>query len=142
MRQRALPFADRVQARLRERGLGLREFCREVGLDPSFFSKVLAGKRSPPSEESDLRRIAAALGVDAASLIVSAGRIPSEWTRLWDDQALFQRVHRLAAGSDSPAALPPPASAPHAVKERAEGGNWRRSPSPAAAPKPFEEELL
>ena len=80
-------------------GFTLRRFCREVAVDPSFFYKVLSGKRSPPAEESVLRRIAVVLELDAADLIVSAGRIPSEWHALWKDPALFQDMHSLATGT-------------------------------------------
>lgn len=93
------PFAARVAAGLRSRGLTLRGLCREAGLDASFFSKVLAGKRSPPSEEALLRRIAQVLGLDAVELIVSAGRIPAEWSVLWEDAELFREVHALAAAA-------------------------------------------
>ncbi|MBI5241039.1 MAG: helix-turn-helix transcriptional regulator [Elusimicrobia bacterium] len=91
------PFALRVEAGLRGRGLTLRGFCRAAGLDASFFSKVLAGKRSPPSDEGMLRRIAEVLGLDAVELIVAAGRIPAEWSALWDDAVLFKEVHARAS---------------------------------------------
>lgn len=93
------PFASRVAEGMRVGGFTLRRFCRAVDLDPSFFSKVLSGKRSPPAEESVLRRIAAALELDAADLIVSAGRIPSEWHALWKDPALFRDINSLATRS-------------------------------------------
>jgi transcriptional regulator with XRE-family HTH domain len=91
------PFALRVEAGLRGRGLTLRGLCREAGLDASFFSKVLAGKRSPPSDEAMLRRIAQILGLDAVELIVSAGRIPAEWSALCEDASLFHEVHARAS---------------------------------------------
>jgi len=108
------PFAVRVEAGLRGRGLTLRGLCREAGLDPSFFSKVLAGKRSPPSDEAMLRRIAEVLGLDAVELIVAAGRIPAEWRALWDDAEIFRDVHARAAGvarrpGPAPRRTPPPA---------------------------------
>ncbi len=87
-----------------ERGLSLRGLCREAGLDPSFFSKVLAGKRSPPSEEGTLRRLAKALELDPAELIVSAGRIPEEWGALWKDPAVFREVRRLVGLAPAPSA--------------------------------------
>jgi transcriptional regulator with XRE-family HTH domain len=100
------PFAARVAAGLRGRGLTLRGLCREVGLDASFFSKVLSGKRSPPSEEAVLRRLAEALRIDAVELIVSAGRIPAEWSALCEDPELFRDVRSLisADGRPGPAA--------------------------------------
>ena len=105
---------------MRDRGLTLRGLCRAAGLDPSFFSKVLAGKRSAPSEEAVLRRIAEVLGLDAAELIVSAGRIPSEWRALWEDPELFREVHARATGrvrAGQPAAKAPPPFRP-APQER------------------------
>lgn len=93
------PFAARVLDGLKRRGWTLRQFCRAVALDPSFVSKVLSGKRSPPMEERVLRRIAAELGLDAAELIVSAGRIPREWQAVWSDAELFRRMHALASSS-------------------------------------------
>jgi len=123
----SLPFRRRVEAGMRGRGLTLRGLCRAAGLDPSFFSKVLAGKRSPPCEEESLRRIASALGLDEAELIVAAGRIPSEWRALWDDAELFREVHGRATGAaaarrDRPAAARPAPSAAPAPRPAAPGG--------------------
>lgn len=112
------PFAQVVAQALEHSGLTLRGLCREADLDPSFFSKVLAGKRNPPWDEPVLRRIAKVLSLDEAELIVAAGRIPSEWSRLWSDRDLFQSVHRQAKiGAQAP--IPAP-KAPQ-----------RRTPSPA-----------
>lgn len=111
-----LPFAGRVNEGLSRSGLTLRGLCREAGLDPSFFSKILSGKRSPPSEEAVLRRIADLLSLDPAELIVAAGRIPSEWRALWKDKALFEEVHRRAtSGGKRPPPAPSPRPAPPAV---------------------------
>lgn len=98
------PFARRVSEGMRNRGLTLRQFCREVPLDPSFFSKVLAGKRSPPSSEDVLRRIARLLSLGETQLIVAAGRIPSEWGALCEDARLFQDVNSLANKAAAPPA--------------------------------------
>jgi transcriptional regulator with XRE-family HTH domain len=92
----ASPFALRVTQGLERKGLTLRGLCRAARLDPSFFSKVLSGKRSPPMEEDVLRRIAEILGLDAAELVVSAGRIPEEWRALRSNSELFRRMDALA----------------------------------------------
>lgn len=130
---RRTPFTVMILDRMRERNLGLRELCRAVGLDPSFFSKVLAGKRGPPSEEGDLRRIAEVLGLDAPALIVSAGRIPAEWAPLLRDRSLFESVHCMATGGGMKlASRPRPA------------GNWGRCEpqAPRRVERDMGEELL
>ncbi|OGR87933.1 MAG: hypothetical protein A3J74_08990 [Elusimicrobia bacterium RIFCSPHIGHO2_02_FULL_57_9] len=91
------PFAARVAEGMRERGYTLRRFCRSAGIDPSFFSKVLSGKRSPP-EQAVLRRIARLLEVEPAELIVLAGRIPNEWRAVWENHQLFKEMNELATG--------------------------------------------
>lgn len=121
------PFAARVVQGMGRRGVTLRRFCRAVGLDPSFFSKVLSGKRSPPSEEAVLRRIAEVLGLDPAELIVAAGRIPQEWEALWEDPQLFRDIHFLATRAGLSRQRPKPS---------------RGAPPARAGQAPLAEELL
>jgi len=107
-------FSRLVTDAMARRGLSLRELCRRAELDPSFLSKVLAGKRNPPSEEGALRRVAAALDLDAVEVIVSAGLIPTDWGALWSDSELLRAVHAVATGGRPArrAAKPTPAAAP------------------------------
>jgi len=102
MKTAAESFSRFVSEAMAGRGLGLRELCRRADLDPSFFSKVLAGKRNPPSEEAPLRRLAEALGVAPVELIVAAGRIPTDWSALWSDPELLQAVNALAGRTGRP----------------------------------------
>ena len=116
----------------------MADIRRAVGLDPSFFSKVLAGKRNPPAEEEVLRRVADRLELDAPRLIVAAGRIPREWRRLWSDEDLFSSVHGLA--SETGAVRRPAVRAP---AERPPSRGWRRAEERSPSPrKDFGEELL
>lgn len=114
------PFARMVSQAMSERGLALRALCREVEIDASFFSKVLAGKRSPPAEEDVLRRIALVLGLDPARLVVAAGRIPSEWKAVWTDEGVFGAVDALASGRSR--SVPAPA-APRLAPQKATFGD-------------------
>jgi transcriptional regulator with XRE-family HTH domain len=107
-------FSRLVSDAMARRGLGLRELCRRAELDPSFFSKVLAGKRSPPSEEEPLRRVARALELDPVEVIVAAGRIPTDWGALWSDSELVRAVHAVATGRRSAPRRAAPA--PHAPR--------------------------
>ena len=114
---------------MKRKGMTLRQLCRAVELDPSFFSKVLSGKRSPPMEEKTLRRIAEELSLDAAELVVAAGRIPQEWAGVWTDPELFRRVHSVA--TRTPVAPAPRTSSPKIA-----------APMPVPAKRSLGEELL
>lgn len=151
-----LPFAGLVRARMRERGVGLRELCRAVDVDPSYFSKVLADKRNPPSEEEVLRRIAEVLEMEAPRLVVAAGRIPAEWRRILKEDSLFRSVHHLAvagtaaasAGNWAPAK--PERKAPTSSKKAAPSrpappprrSNWGSPRGGSRRPKELGAELL
>lgn len=131
MKDAGLSFSRLVSAAMARRGLGLRELCRRAELDPSFVSKVLAGKRNPPSEEEPLRRLAKALELDPVDLIVAAGRIPSEWSALRSDAELLRAVHALAGGRRTPHRRAEPPAAPPTSR-----------PYPAHRPRGLSEELL
>ncbi|HXT01849.1 MAG TPA: XRE family transcriptional regulator [Elusimicrobiota bacterium] len=136
-------FARLVAAAMARRGMGLRELCRRAELDPSFLSKVLAGKRNPPSEEKPLRRLAAALDLDPVEVIVSAGLIPADWRAVRFDAELLRAVHAVATGG-RPArraeSAPPPAVHEAFPRPRRAAG-----PAPAVFTPPgrgLSEELL
>ena len=127
------PFSRLVTDAMTRRGLGLRELCRRVKLDPSFLSKVLLGKRNPPAEEEVLRRMAAVLETDAVTLFVSAGRIPAEWMSLTNDPELLRRVDAMASSGASRRSVMSPLKAPSPRSS---------APLPFSSAKPFNEELL
>jgi transcriptional regulator with XRE-family HTH domain len=136
-------FSRLVAGAMARRGVGLRELCRRAELDPSFFSKVLAGKRNPPSEEGALRRVAGALELDPVEVIVSAGLIPTDWGALWSDSELVRAVHAVATGG-RPArraqTLPAPRSAP--VRRSNRGAGPAATPAFTLPNRGLSEELL
>ena len=99
-------FAGRVSQAMVRRGLTLRALCRAADLDPSFFSKVLTGKRSPPWDEAVLRRLAEVLELDSIELIILAGRLPSEWRVLWENPRLLSQARSLLSRWESPGSQP------------------------------------
>ena len=131
----ALPaFSRLITDAMARRGLGLRELCRQAKLDPSFLSKVLAGKRNPPSEEETLRRIAAILETDAVELFVAAGRIPSEWKSLTSNPELLRRVDAMLH------CAPPRKNSSSPFRSAAVPA--AKTPASFTSAKPFNEELL
>ncbi len=136
------PFPRLISEAMARGGLGLRELCRRARIDPSFFSKVLAGKRNPPAEEEPLRRLAAALELDPVEVIVAAGRIPTDWSALWADPELVRAVHAVASGRRGAVRRPPSPSAVPVPAERASRAAPPSRPAPAVVRGGLSEELL
>lgn len=97
-------FVNLISSKISERRSSLRKVARGVGLDPSFLSKVLAGKRSPPSDEKILKRLAKFLEIDPTLLIISTGKIPSELQPLMEDPLFLKSLSK--SGMES-SAVPP-----------------------------------
>lgn len=52
---------------------------RQIGLDASYLSKVLKGKRNPPNNEKKLKYMARLLNLETDLLFLSVGRIPKKY---------------------------------------------------------------
>jgi transcriptional regulator with XRE-family HTH domain len=68
-------FGEFIKKRRLDKGLGLREFCKQIEIDASNWSKVERGVLSPPQDEEKLRNIAQALGIKFQS---------EEWKEMQD----------------------------------------------------------
>ena len=91
-------FGELIKKLRSEKRLGLREFCQEVGCDPSTWSKVERGLLPPPQDNGVLKKVAAALGVHVDSKTweemfdqakIGGGRIPDY---VLDDAALVKKL--------------------------------------------------
>lgn len=91
-------FSNLVNAKIDTQKVSLRKVAKEAGLDPSFLSKVLSGKRSPPSDEKILRKVAKFLEINPVLLIVSTGRIPSELQGLMENPKFLESLCNERAG--------------------------------------------
>lgn len=87
-------FINLVTAKMRGQRISIRKVAREAGLDPSFFSKVLLGKRSPPSDEKVLRKLAKLLRMDPSLLIISTGTIPSELQPFMEKPEFLKQIRK------------------------------------------------
>ncbi|MDI6757120.1 MAG: helix-turn-helix domain-containing protein [Endomicrobiia bacterium] len=115
-----MTFSKFVKKTIEDRHLSARRVARAAGIDPSFFSKILSGKRSPPSDEKILKRLAKALGADPVYMVFLAGRIPDEFREMFLNESFISSLRR-AAGSQS---------VPSASKQP------ERSQRPIASPRP------
>ena len=81
-------FGEFTKKRRIDKGLGLREFCKQIEMDASNWSKIERGVLSPPQDEEKLRNIAHALGIKFGSkkwkemkdmANIDAGIIPADF---------------------------------------------------------------
>ena len=71
-------FGERVRRIRQERGMGLRDTARRVGVSATFLSRIETGAEQATPREDVIRKLAEALGDDFDHLMQLAGRIPSE----------------------------------------------------------------
>lgn len=58
------PFSNKIKELRIEHRLTLRQFCEELGLDPSNWSKVERGINPPPNDVGLLEKLASFFGLD------------------------------------------------------------------------------
>ena len=70
-------FGAFVRRKREEKGLGLREMAKKIGISPTYLSKCERDEFLPPSEDR-VREIAKILGCDVDDLLARAGRVSSD----------------------------------------------------------------
>jgi transcriptional regulator with XRE-family HTH domain len=70
-------FGRHVRALRADRAVGLRQFARDVGISPTYLSKIERGEFPPPAEDKVVA-IADALGQDRDELLALAGRVAAD----------------------------------------------------------------
>ena len=80
-------FGEFIKERRINKGISLREFCKQVEIDASNWSKVERGLLAPPQDKERLRKIARALDIRFGSALwkemkdkanIDAGIIPED----------------------------------------------------------------
>lgn len=99
-------FIKAVKEALKGKGWSMRKAAREAGLDSSFLSKVLSGKRNPPSDEKVIVRLAQKLDIEPDSLIIYAGRIPAKYQKDLEKPGVIGLLSRTHALSEVEASVP------------------------------------
>ena len=85
-------FIILIDDALKTNRLSLRELSRRTSLDVSFLSKILSGKRNPPSSEKDIVKMAQILKINPERLLFSAGRIPSSLQNKFNDENFIEEL--------------------------------------------------
>jgi transcriptional regulator with XRE-family HTH domain len=90
-------FGPQIREWRQEKEIGLRKFADQVGMSPTYLSKVERGDFPPPGEEKIIK-IAKELGKDADELLALAGRVASDLSEIIQEtpreMATFLRAAR------------------------------------------------
>jgi len=90
-------FGQTIRAWREEKQIGLRKFADQVGMSPTYLSKVERGDFPPPGEEK-IVAIAKALEKDADEVLALAGRVASDLSKIIQrtprEMATFLRASR------------------------------------------------
>ena len=70
-------FGNRIRRLRTDREISLRAFARQIGMSPTYLSKVERGEFLPPAEEK-VKAMARALEQDPDELLALAGRVASD----------------------------------------------------------------
>lgn len=87
-------FVKIITSRMKEKNMGVRQLARECGIDASFISKVIQGKRNPPTDEKIIKKIAAVLLIDPTMLMIYTGRIPSSLQLVLENESFVNGLVR------------------------------------------------
>lgn len=84
----------RLEPRRKGKPPSLRQVAAEIGLEPSYLSKIERNVEPPPSEET-IHRIADALGEDPDVLLAMAGKVSRDLREIICKRpALFSKLIR------------------------------------------------
>ena len=70
-------FGATIRKLREERGIGLRQFARMIGVSATYLSKIERGELPPPAE-GRVKEIARLLEQDADELLALAGKVASD----------------------------------------------------------------
>jgi HTH-type transcriptional regulator, competence development regulator len=83
-------FGALVRREREAKEIGLREMAKNIGISPTYLSKIERGDFDPPAEDK-VRKIAEIIGRDPDELLALAGRVASDLTDI-----IRQRPRELA----------------------------------------------
>lgn len=73
-------FGDRIKRKRAENDLGLRATAREVGISPTYLSRLESNQETSPPSEEKIRALANVLQDNFDELMQLAGRVSAEVT--------------------------------------------------------------
>ena len=96
-------FGETLRAAREAKEIGLRRFADQIGISPTYLSKVERGEFAPPAEDK-IVAMAQALGLDQDELLALAGKVASDLTQIIQEKpkamASFLRKARTLTPDD------------------------------------------
>lgn len=85
-------FIKKIIHGIKQKKLTLKKVAKYSGIDVSYLSRIIAGKRNPPYDEDTIKKIAKILGIDEDELIFSAGRIPHKYQQYFCNKTDIESI--------------------------------------------------
>lgn len=79
--EKNLSFGQTIRELREKKEIGLRRFAEQVGMSPTYLSKVERDEFDPPAEEK-VRAMAEALDQDPDELLALAGRVSADLPKI------------------------------------------------------------
>ena len=97
-------FAVILSDWMEKSNVSLRSLAKKSGVDSSYLSKVINGKRNPPSDEETITKIAGIIGYSPDELMFACGRIPSKLQNIFLRGDIKNILRKLALAEKTPPA--------------------------------------
>lgn len=85
---------------MKDIGISTRTLAKKCGIDSSYLSKILKGKRNLPTDEKVISRIANAIGADSDYLMFVCGRIPGKWQKIFLRKDITEILEKIAGTTE------------------------------------------
>jgi transcriptional regulator with XRE-family HTH domain len=99
-KHRSLPvktFGATIREAREQQGITLRKFAEQVGISPTFVSKMERDEFDPPKEEN-IRKMATILSIDADVLLGLAGKVASDLPKIVQNRPQLMATFLRKAG--------------------------------------------
>lgn len=78
-------FIQKITDALASKKCTLKDVANYAGIDVSYLSRILSGKRNPPHKEEIIRKIAKYLNINEDELIFLAGKVPQKYQQYFSN---------------------------------------------------------
>jgi transcriptional regulator with XRE-family HTH domain len=91
-----MTFGEHIRQWREERGVGLRQFAKAIGVSPTFVSKMERGTGPLPGEET-IRKMAAYFGKNPDALLALANKVAADVLAIIMKEPAYARFLRAHA---------------------------------------------